>query len=297
MISKSFSQAVVIAVLLGTAAPVAAGPLEDANAAASFGDFATAIPLFRTLAEQGNSYAQYSLGIMYVKGQGVTQDYTEGMKWIRLAAEKGLVIAQTDLAIMLRRGWGGARDSTEAAIWYRRAAEQDSVVAQSGLGDMYAVGEGATQDFAQAFKWYSRAADHDSPYAQNLLGIAYQHGLSVRQNDDEAFRWYRRAANNLYDFSTLTLIHGPQYNLALMYASGRGVPKDNVQAYMWFTLAARFGDIRSPTAQGISIFSTPKETSIEQCNRLAAQMTSAEIAKGKQLAAEWAPHPILSVRP
>jgi uncharacterized protein len=295
MIDKPI-QALIIALMLGIA-PAAAGPLEDASAAASVGDFATAVPIFRTLANQGNSYAQYTLGIMYVKGQGVTQDYSEGMKWIRLAADKGLVIAQTDLAIMLRRGWGVAHDGAEAAAWFRRAAEQDSLVAQSALGDIYAMGDGVTPDFAEAIKWYSKAADHDSPYAQNIVGIAYEHGMSVAQSDRDAFAWYRRAANNVYDFSTLTLMHGPQYNLALLYASGRGVPQDNIQAYMWFTLAARLGDVRSPTPQGVSTFGASSETSIEQRNKLAAHMTGAEIAKAEKLAQDWAPHPILSVRP
>jgi uncharacterized protein len=300
MIRKALSQAAIIALMLGPYDPAAADPLEDASAAARFGDYATALALFRTAANQGNTYAQYSLGIMYVKGQGVTQDYAEGVKWIRLAAEKGLAIAQTDLAIMLRRGWGMAADNAEAATWFRRAADQDSIVAQNNLGDMYAAGDGVTQDYAEALKWYRRLAEQDSPvapYAQNIIGIAYEHGLSVQQSDRDAYLWYRRAANNVYDSSALTLMHGPQYNLALMYASGRSVPQDNIQAYLWFTLAARFGDVKSPAPLGVSLFGTPNETSMDQRNRLAAQMTSAEIAEGERLAREWAPHPILFVRP
>lgn len=292
--------AAMIALTLGLNVPAAAGPLEDASAAARIGDYATALALFRTLADQGNTYAQYDLGIMYVRGQGVTQDYAEGMRWIRLAADKGLAIAQTDLAIMLRRGLGVGADSGEAAIWFRRAAEQDSVVAQRSLADIYAMGDGVGLDYTEALKWYRRLAELDSPfaaYAQNMIGIAYEHGLSVQQSDRDAYLWYRRAANNVDDLSALTLMHGPQYNLALMYASGRSVPKDNVQAYMWFTLAARFGDVKSPTPRGISLFGTPNETSIDQRNRLTAQMSSAEIAEAERLAREWAPHPILFVRP
>jgi TPR repeat protein len=40
-------------------------------------------------AEQGYAKAQYSLGVMYIRGQGVTQDYKEAFKWVTKAAEEG----------------------------------------------------------------------------------------------------------------------------------------------------------------------------------------------------------------
>jgi hypothetical protein len=51
--------------VLSFAAPVAAGPLEDANAAIKRRDYATALRLIRPLAEQGNANAQYNLGVFY----------------------------------------------------------------------------------------------------------------------------------------------------------------------------------------------------------------------------------------
>jgi len=66
----------------------AAGPLHDGNAAAQRGDYATALRLWRPLAEQGDAAAQYNLGNMYVKGAGVPQDDAEAVKWYRLAAEQ-----------------------------------------------------------------------------------------------------------------------------------------------------------------------------------------------------------------
>lgn len=37
---------------------------------------------------------------MYDEGQGVTQDYAEGMKWYRKAAEQGFAKAQYNLGVM-----------------------------------------------------------------------------------------------------------------------------------------------------------------------------------------------------
>ena len=41
-----------------------------------------------SLARKGDAIAQYNIGTMYDKGEGVTQSYTEALKWYRLAAEQ-----------------------------------------------------------------------------------------------------------------------------------------------------------------------------------------------------------------
>jgi len=58
-----------------------AGPLEDGEAAYARKDYATALELFRPLAEQGDAQAQYNLGVMYDTGEGVPQDYALAVKW------------------------------------------------------------------------------------------------------------------------------------------------------------------------------------------------------------------------
>jgi hypothetical protein len=52
----------------------------DANASYQRGDYATAIELFRSLAEQGDTAAQYAIGNMYDKGEGVLRDKNEAIK-------------------------------------------------------------------------------------------------------------------------------------------------------------------------------------------------------------------------
>ena len=62
-------------------------------------DYKAAYKLFLPLAEQGNAFAQaqFNLGVMNFKGDGVPQDYKEAVKWWRLAAEQGLARAQEAL--------------------------------------------------------------------------------------------------------------------------------------------------------------------------------------------------------
>jgi len=280
---------------LASVLPVNAGRFEDAEAAVNIGDYVTALRLLGTLADQDNTYAERLLGIMYIKGRGVPQDYALGMRWMRIAANKGLADAQNEVGILYQRGWGVERNEAEAVKWFRLAADQGLVVAQNNLADTYVLGLGVPQDFGEAFRWYHLAADQSSSYAENVIGIAYEHGLYVAQDYAEAFRWYRRAANKIYERPGNTWIHSPQYNIGAMYASGRGTAQNYVQALMWFILAAAFGDTKPPGPLGIKLVDTSKYTALEQRDRLMALMTSAQITEAERLALEWSPHPIVTI--
>ncbi len=45
--------------------------------------------LYRLAAAQEDAFAQYSLGLMFEKGEGDGQDTEEALRWFRLAAEQG----------------------------------------------------------------------------------------------------------------------------------------------------------------------------------------------------------------
>ena len=68
---------------------VAAGPLEDADAAVKKRDYATAVRIIRPLAEQGDARAQYTLGVFYDNGLGVQQDRIISYMWFDLSAAQG----------------------------------------------------------------------------------------------------------------------------------------------------------------------------------------------------------------
>jgi TPR repeat protein len=49
-------------------------------------------------------------------------------------------------------------------------------------------------------------------------------------------------------------------SLGLMYKNGQGVPKDSVQAYMWFTLAVEHGNVDAVrNRESIAYLLTAKE--------------------------------------
>jgi len=123
------------ALLLGNVGTSWGADLQKGLAAAKSGDYATALREWKPLAKQGNASAQYNLGLMYYKGQGVLQDYKTAVKWYRLAAEQGNANAQSNLGLMYYKGQGVLQDYKTAVKWYRLAAEQGNANAQSNLGN------------------------------------------------------------------------------------------------------------------------------------------------------------------
>ena len=79
---------------------------------------------YRLAADQGNASAQFNLGVMYAKGEGVPQDYAEAVKWFRLAADQGDAMAQFNLGVMYAKGQGVPQDYVLAHMWFNLSAAQ-----------------------------------------------------------------------------------------------------------------------------------------------------------------------------
>jgi len=152
-----------ILVFLAFGAGAAGADLDDGLGAYKRGDYAAARQVWAPLAETGDREAQYFLGHLYAKGQGVVQDHAEALYWFRAAAVQGNSYGQFALGYMYENGAGVARDDGEAVRWYRVAAEQGNALAQNNLGLMYEAGRGVPRDYVMAHLWFARAAaDADS---------------------------------------------------------------------------------------------------------------------------------------
>ncbi len=113
-----------------------------------------AVKWYRLGAENGYENAQYKLGYIYEKGQGVEKDYGEAVKWYSRAAERGYVDAQFAVAQVYEQV---LKDYPEARKWYAAAARQNHRQAQYRLGMMCEYGLGGSCDMEEAKKWYSMA--------------------------------------------------------------------------------------------------------------------------------------------
>ena len=80
-----------------------------------------------------------------------------------------------------------------------------------------------------------------------------------------AARWFEQAAERGLSDS--------QFNLAVLYENGRGVPKDLPEAYKWFALAARGGD----------------QVAARRLEQVKAQLEPAELEAAERKLAAWRP--------
>ncbi|MEE3391662.1 MAG: sel1 repeat family protein, partial [Candidatus Cryptobacteroides sp.] len=67
-------------------------------------DYSKAVRLYQESAEHGSADAQYSIGVMYQHGLGVSRDYAEAEKWFRKAEAQGNAAARNALKAMQREG-------------------------------------------------------------------------------------------------------------------------------------------------------------------------------------------------
>ncbi len=124
----------------------------------SEGDLETATSFLRRAAQKGVAPAQYELGKLYERGQGVDKDMIEARSLIQKAAEAGHVSAMYDYALFLAEGEGGAKSEADAVTWFQEAAEAGHIDAQYNLGVVHAEGIGTPQDLAAALFWFQIAA-------------------------------------------------------------------------------------------------------------------------------------------
>ncbi len=84
-------------------------------------------------AEEGDAKAQFSLGVFYSSGEGVTQDDKEAVKWWTKSAEQGNAWAQSNLGACYIKGIGVTQDYKEAVKWWKKSAMQGNEGAKKEL--------------------------------------------------------------------------------------------------------------------------------------------------------------------
>ena len=158
-IAPAIVLAIVVAIVtLTPRGPLFAQDLQAGAEAARRGDYATALAQWRPLAESGDAAAQFNVGMMHARGDGVPEDFAEAARWFRMASEQGQTDAQARLGGMYAHGIGLEKDYLEAAKWLTLAAEQHHAESQYELGALYADGNGVVQDYTTAYFWFSLAA-------------------------------------------------------------------------------------------------------------------------------------------
>lgn len=128
---------------------------------------------------------------------------------------------------------------------------------------LYYEGHRLPEDHKQAMVWFKQAALRGHAKAQHNLGVLLYDEPAETTERQEAFRWILSAANQ-------GLIES-QIAIAQMYLDGTSVPRNDIEAYFWFNLAAAAGD---------------KEAGVTR-DKLGRQMSREEISVAQERSRHW----------
>ena len=182
--------------------------------------FDTALSWYAKAGQRGMPAAWNRMGIVYTDKRK-PRDANRAIDAFRKAGEAGDLNGMTNASALLR-SLNRRGDQEEALAWARRAAERGSATGARMVGRHY----WDQKDFRAARPWFQRAAEAGDTSAWHELGHFHLVGSAgVRQDTARAISYYERAALGGYQHSAM--------QLARLYALGREVPADPVQARRW----------------------------------------------------------------
>lgn len=232
-----------------------------------------ALELYQEAENRGYVKASNCLGLMYLKGEGVSQDVNkarihfqkaisskldsndprsegkeDGYYWIGFMYYNNLIAAD------------GGRDSNlnEAIKYFETAARFGQSQALCDLGLIYEQGLRGETDLVKAKQYYEQAVEKSNPMAMDSLGVFLLKEEDKFQSENckkRAYELFEKAKNLGYKKS-LT-------NLGIMYLKGIHVQRDLVNAKDLFKKAAS-GDNPDIEAKYYLAYFKLKEASMSQ---------------------------------
>ena len=126
--------------------------------------------------------------------------------------------------------------ATALTVW-QPLAETGDANSQFGLGLLYGNGFGVAMDDALSLRWYGLAAQQGHADAQCNLGVMHLNGWGVPMNEIVASRMFLMAAEQGKTEA--------QIALGLIYAADYSPLYNKEEAYKWFSVADRLGDLNA----------------------------------------------------
>ncbi|WP_210496775.1 tetratricopeptide repeat protein [Microvirga antarctica] len=134
-------------------------------------DVRRTIALLRVAANAELPDAQHALGVLYLKGRGMTRNPAEAAKLFERAALNGSSVGDVEYAILLFNGEGITKNESKAAQFFRRAAAKGNAIAQNRLARLLAAGRGVPVNKIDAAAWHilSVAQGLNDPWLDDAL--------------------------------------------------------------------------------------------------------------------------------
>lgn len=226
-------------------------------------------------AQKNNSYAQYRLGKMFLKGESVKQDTEYGVRWLLKAIEQNNSYAQYLLGKAILKGEYLSMDDNLPLDVYGavellfKSLDQGNQFASYTLGIIFIEGELLPQDISAGLELLLKASEKNYVPAWYYLGKMFCKGIGVNKDIDTAIYYFEKAVkeNNSFAAYQLGKIYSSEddyidmnkaidyfmiaaqdqnsfteYQLGKIYLYGNGVEKDYDIAMHYLHLSAEHGN-------------------------------------------------------
>ncbi|PYH45660.1 ubiquitin ligase complex subunit HRD3 [Aspergillus saccharolyticus JOP 1030-1] len=130
------------------------------------------------------------VGLMYLRGEGVEQNFATASTWFRRGLATGDALCQHQLGLMHLHGYGVPSDAYRAASFFRSAADQDFPAAETRLGALF-LDQG---DVPTATKYFELAARWGSMEAFYYLAELSNNGVGRKRHCAMAASYYKMVA-------------------------------------------------------------------------------------------------------
>lgn len=203
-------------------------------------DFKQAKEYFeKALHNNSNPIAQYYIGCLYYKGQGVKVDHELAFGCYLKSAFKNFPDAQTAVGECYMNGLGTKKDYKKSLFWLKNSVSINAnASAQSSMGKIYLHGLGVDKDLEFAFHCFENSAKQCNSNGQYMLGKCHEEGYGTLQNYEKAMSCYQDAHKNDKNPQA-------QYRIGYLYSQGHGVPRSKDLANIWFQQSADQGFVKA----------------------------------------------------
>jgi SEL1 protein len=133
------------------------------------------------------------LGRMYLRGDGVRQDFERAKFWFDRGVKFGDPQSQYGLGLMLLHGYGIPKNVSRAAELFKAAADQDYAPAQVQIGALY-LDQGHADDLANANHYFELAARYGNLEAFYYLAEMNLAGVGREKSCSTAVGFYKSVA-------------------------------------------------------------------------------------------------------
>ncbi|KAH7273688.1 hypothetical protein B0J15DRAFT_107511 [Fusarium solani] len=133
------------------------------------------------------------IGRMYLRGDGVAQNFARARLWFERGITQGDAQSQHGLALMLLHGYGGKQNVKLAMELFRASADQDFPAAMVQMGHLY-LDQGGQEDVRIANNYFELAGRHGNIEAHYYIAEMIHHGVGREKLCGASLTYYKSVA-------------------------------------------------------------------------------------------------------